>query len=120
VRFLWGLIQIAFNISPSHNIQHMFRIWTNQVGGKLKRQLFAGVSTFCWVIRLSRIDVVFDKFMIKSFMQVQGNSLALLLVSARKNDLDKEKFNLACRKLEMVVMHIFVDYRWKFSNRICV
>jgi hypothetical protein len=68
------------------------------------------------VIPLSSIDVVFDKFMIKSFMQVQGNSLALLLVSAGKNDLDK-KFN---RKLEMVVMHIFVDHIWKFSNRICV
>jgi hypothetical protein len=71
------------------------------------------------VLRLSSIDVVFDKFMIKSFMQVQGNSLALLLVSAGKNDLDK-KFNLACRKLEMVVMHIFVDHIWKFSNRICL
>jgi hypothetical protein len=36
-RFLWGLTQIAFNISPSNNVQHMFGTWVNQAGGKLKR-----------------------------------------------------------------------------------
>jgi hypothetical protein len=45
----------------------MFRMWVNQVGGKLKRELLVGVSAFCCV---SRNDVVFDKFLIKSFMQV--------------------------------------------------
>jgi hypothetical protein len=28
-RFLFGLTQIAFSISPPQNVQHMFTIWTN-------------------------------------------------------------------------------------------
>jgi hypothetical protein len=67
-RFLWGLTQIAFNISMPSSVQHMFSLWVNQVGGKLKRQLLAGASAFCWAIWLSRNDVVFDKASIKSFM----------------------------------------------------
>jgi hypothetical protein len=32
-RFLWGLTHITFDISPPHNIVHMFGSWTNVVGG---------------------------------------------------------------------------------------
>jgi hypothetical protein len=35
-RFLWGLVQITFNILPPQNIQHLFDTWLNQVGGKRK------------------------------------------------------------------------------------
>jgi hypothetical protein len=28
-RFIWGLPHITFGITPSCNIQHMFRPWTN-------------------------------------------------------------------------------------------
>jgi hypothetical protein len=69
-RFLWGIVQITFNIPLPQNIQHLFTGWINQAIGKLKRQLLAGTSAFCWVIWLSRNDVVFNKSLIKSFMQV--------------------------------------------------
>jgi hypothetical protein len=48
----------------------MFRIWMNQVGGKLKWQVLAGAFAFCWAIWLSRTDVVFNKSSINICMQV--------------------------------------------------
>jgi hypothetical protein len=69
-RFIWGLIQMAFNILPPQSVQHLFHDWKNQVRGNIRRQLLAGASAFCWAIWLSRNDVVFDKSPIKSFMQV--------------------------------------------------
>jgi hypothetical protein len=69
-RFLWGLVHISFGISPPRNVKHMFSTWTNQFGGKLKRQILVGASAFCWAIWLSRNDVVFDKSLIKTFIQV--------------------------------------------------
>jgi hypothetical protein len=35
-RFLWGLVQITFGISQPQNVQHIFGIWINQVGGRMK------------------------------------------------------------------------------------
>jgi hypothetical protein len=46
VILLWGLAHITFIILPPRNIQEMFGIWTNQVRGKLKRQLLAAASVF--------------------------------------------------------------------------
>jgi hypothetical protein len=59
-RIFWGLTHIAFNISLPLSVQHMFGTWINHAGGKLKWQLLAGASAFCWVIWLSRNDVVFE------------------------------------------------------------
>jgi hypothetical protein len=42
----------------------------NIMGGKLRQQLLAGASAFCWAIWLSRNDVVFNKSPIKYFLQV--------------------------------------------------
>jgi hypothetical protein len=119
-RFLWGLTQIAFNISPPNNVQHMFGRWINQVGGKLRRQMLAGASAFCWAIWLSRNDLVFDKTPIKSIMQVlyRGTHWLHFWSQLERNDQDKERINLACRHLETVAMQIYVDHGWRFSNRI--
>jgi hypothetical protein len=67
-RFLWGLPRITFNIPPPPNVQHKFSTWINMFGGKLKRQIPAGASVFCWAIWLSRNDMVFDKSPTKIFM----------------------------------------------------
>jgi hypothetical protein len=59
-RFIWRLTHITFGITQPQSIQHMFGSQTsiqhmfgsrtNQVGGKLKRQLHATTYAFCWVI----------------------------------------------------------------------
>jgi hypothetical protein len=121
-RFIWGLTHITCSILLPHTIQHMFgSSWTNQARGKLKRQLLAGASAFCWAIWLTRNDVVFDKSPIKSFIQVlyRGTHWHHYWSLLEKHDQDKESINLECRKLEMVAMQIYADHRWRFSNRIC-
>jgi hypothetical protein len=37
-----------------------------------------------------------------------------------KNEQDKEKINLTCQKLEAVVIQIYVDHEWRFSNMLYV
>jgi hypothetical protein len=120
-RFLWGLTQIVFNLPPPHNIQHMFNTWSNQVGGKLRWQILAGASAFCWAIWLSRNDVVFDEAPIKSLMQLlyRGTHSLRFWSQLEKDDQDKEKINTACRKLEMVTMETFAAHGWSCNNRIC-
>jgi hypothetical protein len=34
-------------------------------------------------------------------------------------DQDKEALIVACCKMETIVIEIFVDHGWRFSNRIC-
>jgi hypothetical protein len=96
-------------------------MWTNQFGGKLRRQLPAGASAFCWVIWLSRNDVVFEKASIKSFMQVlyRGTYWLRFWSQLENDDQDKEKITMAYRKLETVAMEIFADHGWRCNNRIC-
>jgi hypothetical protein len=120
-RFLWRLTQIAFNLPPPHNVQHMISMWTNQVRGKLRHQLLAGASVFCWTIWLSKNDVVFDKTLIKSLMQVlyRGTHWLYLWSQLENDDQDKVKIPMACRKLETVAMEIFATHRWSCNKRIC-
>jgi hypothetical protein len=57
--------------------------------------------------------------MIKSFMQVLGNTLASFFVPLENNDQDNEKITVACRKLETVAIEIFADHGWRCNNRVC-
>jgi hypothetical protein len=55
------------------------------LSGRLKRLLLAGASAFCWVIWLSRNDIVFDKFPTKTFCRYfTRNALTQVLVAAEK------------------------------------
>jgi hypothetical protein len=99
----------------------MFSFWLNQVGGKLKRQLLAGATTFCWAIWLSRNDVVFDKSLIKSFMHVlyMGTHWLWFWSQYESDDQDKERITMVRQRREMMVMQIFVNHGWRWSHRIC-
>jgi hypothetical protein len=98
VRFLRGLVQITFSISPPQNIQHLFSRWINQVRGKLKRQLLTGALVFCWAIWLSRNNVIFDKAPIKSFMKVlyRGTHWLHFWSHLESDEKDKKMFTSAC------------------------
>jgi hypothetical protein len=105
-RFIWGLIQMAFNILPPQSVQHLFHDWKNQVRGNIRQQLLAGASVFCWAIWLSRNDVIFDKSPIKSFMQVlyMGTHWLRFWSQLKNDDQDKANITMACQKLELVAL----------------
>jgi hypothetical protein len=112
---------VAFNIAPPRNVRHLFGSWLDQFGGKLKRQALAGASAFCWAIWLSRNDVVFDKSLIKTFLQVlfRGTHWLRSWAQMERHDQDKEALVAACHKMETIAMEFFADHGWRFSNRIC-
>jgi hypothetical protein len=111
-KFMWGLSNLAFNIVPPQIVHHMYGTWLN---GKLKRQALARASAFCWIIWLSRNDVIFDKFPMKNFIQVhyRGTHWLRSWAQIEQHDQDKETFRMACQKIETIANH-----GWKFSKRI--
>jgi hypothetical protein len=122
-KILWGLSNLAFNISPPRTISHLYGTWLNQFGGggRLKRQALARASTFCWTIWPSRNDMIFDKFYIKTFMHVlfRGTHWLRFWTQMEWHDQDKVAIMEACRLMEIIVIEFFADHRWRFSNMLC-
>jgi hypothetical protein len=48
----------------------MFTDWPHGFHRKLKFKIFVGASAICWVIWLTRNDVVFNKVLAPSYLQV--------------------------------------------------
>ena len=120
-KLLWRVVQYIFDLSPPQSITHLFGNWLRSVGTKLKRKLLTGASTLCWAIWLSRNDIVFDRSPSKTYMQVlyRGTHWLRLWARLQRCDEDKEELQEACRTMEVLVMQIFANHGWKFSNRIC-
>ena len=120
-KFLWRVVHYTFDLSPPQSITHLFGNWLRSVGTKLKRKLLTGASALCWSIWLSRNDIVFDRSPSKTYMQVlyRGTHWLRLWALLQRCDEDKEELQEACRTMEVLVMQIFANHSWKFSNRIC-
>jgi hypothetical protein len=97
-KILWGLYNVAFNITTPRNVCHMFDSWFNQFWGKLMRQALAGASDFCWAIWLNRNEVVFDKSPIQSLLQVLflGTHWLRFWTPMEQLDQDKEALWMTC------------------------
>ena len=108
-KFLWRVVQYAFDLSPSQSITHLFGNWLRRVRTKLKRKLPTGASALCWTIWLSRNDMVFDRSSTKIYMQVLHRGTHWLWFWARLQRCDeaKEELQEACRTMEVLVMQIF-------------
>jgi hypothetical protein len=111
-KFMWGLSNLAFNISSPRSVRHLYGSWLNQFGGKLKRQVLVGASAFCWVIWLSKNDMIFDKSSIKTFMQVlyRGTHWLRFWAQIKRHDQDKVVIRVACRLMEIIAMKFFIDH----------
>ena len=74
----------------------------------------------CWAIWLSRNDVVFDKSPTKTYLQVLYRGTHWLRFSAQlqRRDEDKEAVHKACQTIEVLIMQLFANHGWRFSNRI--
>ena len=119
-KFLWRAIQFTFVLNPPRSITHLFGNWLRGVGTKLKRQLLVGASVVCWAIWLSRNDVVFDKSSTKTYLQVlyRGTHWLRFWAQLQRCDEDKEAVQKAYQTIEILVMQLFANHGWRFSNRI--
>jgi hypothetical protein len=48
----------------------MFTDWLGGINRKIKSQILIGASVICWVVWLTRNDIVFDKAIAPSYLQV--------------------------------------------------
>jgi hypothetical protein len=79
-----------------------------------------GVSVICWAIWISRNGIIFDKSSMKTYMQVLFRATHWCRQWAQLQQRDEHIINMkeACQVLESMVMHIFVNHAWRFTNRI--
>jgi hypothetical protein len=69
-RFLWRAVQVTFNIGIPTSVTHLFNDWANDVGYRVKKFFLIGASVICWALWTSRNEMVFDKFPLKTYMQI--------------------------------------------------
>jgi len=78
-----------------------------------------GFSILCWVIWLTRNDIVFDKVLAPSYLQVIfKGTYWIRFWSLLQKEEDRQMMKMGCRKIETTAMEVFARNGWRFSNRI--
>jgi hypothetical protein len=64
--------------------------------------------------------IVFNNSPLETYMQVfyQGTHWLWLWAQLQRREGDTNMMKEACRSLEVMVMHIFAHFGWRFRNRI--
>jgi hypothetical protein len=90
------------------------------VDKKKSKLILVRASAICWALWLSRNDLVFNKSPSISYMQVIFRATHWLRFWAQlqRCEDDGEFLKVACRKLESMVMQLFANYGWRFTNRL--
>ena len=119
-RFLWTYVHISFDLNPPQSMSHIFGNWLVGVDKRIKNLILVGASALCWVLWLSRNDMVFDKSPSKSYLQVLFRATYWLRcwTQLQRCKEDISLINDACPKLESTIMQLFPNFGWRFSNRI--
>jgi hypothetical protein len=119
-KFLWRVVQCTFNIDTPTSVGHLFNDWACGVGSRLKKFMLVGASALCWTLWTCMNDIVFDKVSMKTYMQVlyRGTYWLHEWAQLQKHEEDIVSMIEACRSLKAMVMHIFANFSWRFSNRI--
>jgi hypothetical protein len=100
-------------------MHHLFNEWLGGVNRKLKRQILAGAIAMCWAIWISRNDIVFDKGIVPSYLQVLFRGTHWIRFwSLLHKEQDRPSFKEGCRLLEFIAMEVFAAHGWSFRNRI--
>ena len=118
-KFIWRAVQFSFSLYPPNIISHIFDDWLLGVDKKNRKLILIGASSICWALWLSRNDLVFNKSPSISYMQVIFRATHWLRFWAQlqRCEDDGEFLKVACRKLESMVMQLFANYGWRFTNR---
>jgi hypothetical protein len=118
-RFVWNMLYIIFNIQQPKSTSHMFGSWLRSFAPRIRCQIIVGMTAMCWAIWLNRNDVVFQREVTNSFLQVifRGTFWIrqwLLLSKEEEGRLMKE----GCKHLEGVALQLFGSRNWKNQKRL--
>ena len=67
-KFIWRIVHVSFNLLPPISVHNLFTGWLEGINRKLKSHILVGASAICWVIWLTRNDIVFDKVVASSYL----------------------------------------------------
>jgi hypothetical protein len=87
-RFIWRAVQVTFNNDIPMSVPHLFNGWVTDLGVQFKKLALVGATTLCWALWTSRIDMVFDFSLMKTYMQVfyRGTYKLHLWVQLQKHE----------------------------------
>lgn len=69
-RSVWNIVQMATGFNPPHNVEHMFGGWLLGLNKILKSVFLLGAAVLCWALWTGRNDLVFEKKLYCSPLQV--------------------------------------------------
>jgi len=99
----------------------LFTDWLIGFDRKLKYKILVGAAAICWVIWLARNNVVFDKILAPSYLQVIfRGTYWIRFWSLLHQEEDRQIMMMECRKIETAAMEVFARNGWRFINRITV
>jgi len=110
-KFMWRIVQVSFNLIPPTSVHNLFTGWLDGVNRKLKSQILVGASAICWTIWLTRNDIVFDKILAPSYLQVifRGTYWTRSWSLLQKEE-DRHSMKMGCRSIETIAMEVFARY----------
>jgi len=118
-KFIWFTVFIAFNIKPPTSFTHLLGAWIKGFHHTVRNQVLVGVTALCWALWLSRNEIIFERKVPNSYLQVifRGTYWTRNWARLSKEE-EKTSLNECCQRLEACVMEIFSKAGWNFRNRI--
>jgi hypothetical protein len=88
----------------------------------MKFQILVGASAICWALWLTRNEVVFDKIIAPSYLQVifKGTYWTRSWTLLQKEEEDRHLIKAGCKTIESAAMEVFARHGWRFSNGIAL
>jgi hypothetical protein len=118
-RLLWFAISITFGVSKPTSTAHLFGPWLRSFPPKQRNKVLVGVAACCWAIWLSRNEIVFQKSMSKSILQVIFRGTFWIRGwSILSKEEDVKMLKEGCRWLETVAVELFNKSVWNVFKRI--
>ena len=118
---MWRIIQVSFNLNPPNSVHNLFTSWLEGLNRKMKSKILVGASAICWVLWLTRNDIVFDKAIALSYLQVIFKATYWIRFwSLLQKEEDHHSVKIGCRTIETATMQVFARHGWRFSNRIVI
>ena len=110
-KFMQRIVQVLFNLNPPNSIHNLFISWLEGLNRKIKSKILVGASAICWVLWLTRNDIVFDKAIAPSYLQVIFKATYWTRFwSLLQKEEDRRSVKIGCRAIETVAMEVFARY----------
>lgn len=118
-RMVWSVVSITYGFQPPTNMAALFDSWLRNFPSRLRNQILIGVTAICWVLWLSRNDVVFQRAKPNSSLQVIFRATHWIRSWAiLSKEEEKDLLKKGCQRLEVIAMDLYSKAGWSIWRRI--